>query len=95
MSVETKSQEIGCFFCYHPIPPLEKCVEWQGCRKSKSRQHDIQLHAKCAVMLGMRLIGDAFTANPKVDDPASVLDLTANRMELRDRIILVPAGRAR
>lgn len=80
MSTRTSPQEIGCFFCHLKISPQEKFVEWEGCHINN--QPTIQMHARCAVMLGSRLIGDAFEANGKVDDRESVLDSVSSRIRL-------------
>lgn len=72
--IENKEKE--CFFCPKLIKANEPYVFWNG-------SHQLCLHDRCALMLALRLIEDAFWTNREVDDPQTVLQLVRQRMRIR------------
>jgi len=84
MSSPEASQEYPCYFCPKAINEGSRYVEWEECYRTHApRQgHRIRLHPKCAIMLGQRLIGDAFSADGKIDTSENVLHAVGSRIHL-------------
>jgi MinD superfamily P-loop ATPase len=85
MSIE-KSKKRKCFFCGKT--PKGKVVTWDEDNNYVENpdckgKYKLILCPKCATMLGERLIGDAFTADPKVADPETALTLLKYRLHLK------------
>lgn len=68
-----------CFFCRHQIDSLY-AVQWDGYSEGESiPTTGLYLHPDCAVMLGIRLIGDGFPNQST--EKETILMLVKNRCE--------------
>ena len=84
MSIINYHGKSNCFFCLKPIEG--KGIEWEEqnnwVKNPKGKGlTKIHLHPLCAIKLAIRLIGDAFTANKKVEDKDKIRQWINNRME--------------
>ena len=84
MSVE-KCGNRKCFFCGKTNKAKSKVVEWvehNSYIENPNAEGKIVLVLcpKCAIMLGERLIGDGFMADPKATDPETLSMLIESRM---------------
>jgi len=73
-----------CYFCPKPINGV--AVSWTEINNyqlnpNEEGCHKLLLHPKCAVMLGERLIGDAFRADKNVESKKTVIQLVESRMK--------------
>lgn len=67
-----------CFFCPRCIYPATPHVVW---REAQGYDSVIRLHLKCSMMLGERLIGDAFEGNPDLNPEEYVSSRVLKRIQ--------------
>ena len=81
--IEQGNGEHKCFFCLKPIDgPQVRWDEQNNWRDNPEGEGltKVYLHPKCSIQLGCRLIGDAFQADPQVEDQSKVKLWVRTRM---------------
>ena len=104
--MKIESNRESCFFCGRKLDqpaqgfgkPTKMGVQWDEHNNYALNplfrgKFKMFLHPKCAVMLSIRLLGDAFDADKKADDPGLVMDLIQTRIKLKPKVKHIHKGK--